>query len=83
MSRKYVVTVVHHEIDYYIIHITVDDITDEDERMFFEDLPTSLQLPAEQVDRVRDMAGELLYQSEEFRRLIKDLQELPPSTNNI
>jgi len=70
-----------HEIDYYIIHITFDDITDEDERIFFEDLPTSLQLPAENVDLVREKAGELLYQSEKFRRLIKDLQELPPSTN--
>jgi hypothetical protein len=68
-------------IGYDIIHITFEDITDEDERIFFETLPTTLQLPPEKVDRVREKAGELLYQSEEFRRLIKELQELPPSTN--
>ncbi len=61
------------EIDYYIIHITFDDITDEDERIFFENLPTSLQLPAENVDRVREKAGELLYQSEKFKKFIVDL----------
>ena len=61
------------EIDYNIIHIAFDDITDEDERIFFENLSTSLQLPAEKVDRIREKAGELLYQSEEFRRLIADL----------
>ena len=62
------------EVDYYIIHITFNDIPDEDERIFFEDLQTSLQLPAEQVDRVREKAGELLYQSEEFQKLIADLK---------
>ena len=61
------------EIDYYIIHVTFDDIADEDERVFFEDLPTSLQLPAKKVDRVREKAGELLYQSEEFKKLIVEL----------
>jgi NTE family protein len=61
------------EIDYNIIHIAFDDITDEDERIFFENLSTSLQLPAEKVDRIREKAGELLYQSEEFRRLIAGL----------
>ncbi|NOQ66953.1 MAG: hypothetical protein GQ556_07040, partial [Desulfobacterales bacterium] len=70
-------------IGYNIIHITFEEIADDDEREFFENLPTSLQLPPETVDRVREKAGELLYQSEEFRRLIKDLQELPPSTNKI
>ena len=68
-------------IGYDIIHITFEEITDEEERKFFENLPTSLQLPPENVDRVREKAGELLYQSEKFKKLIKDLQELPPSTN--
>jgi len=68
-------------IGYDIIHISFDEIADDEERKFFENLPTSLQLPPETVDRVREKAGELLYQSEEFRRLIKDLQKLPPSTN--
>ncbi len=61
------------DIDLEIIHITFEEITDEEERKFFENLPTSLQLPPETVDRVREKAGELLYQSEEFRRLIAGL----------
>jgi hypothetical protein len=43
------------------------------ERVFFTNLPTSLQLPPQKVDRVREKAGELLYQSEKFKKLIKDL----------
>ena len=60
-------------IGYDIIHISFDEIADDEERKFFENLPTSLQLPPETVDRVREKAGELLYQSEEFRRLIAGL----------
>jgi hypothetical protein len=62
-------------IGYNIIHITFEEITDEEERDFFENLPTSLQLPPENVDRVREKAGELLYQSEEFQKLMADLGE--------
>jgi NTE family protein len=58
------------KIEYDIIHISFDEIADEEERNFFENLPTSLQLPPENVDRVREKAGELLYQSEEFKELI-------------
>jgi NTE family protein len=62
-------------IGYNIIHSTFEEITDEEERDFFENLPTSLQLPPENVDRVREKAGELLYQSEEFQKLMADLGE--------
>ena len=71
------------KINFDIIHINFEEIAEDEEREFFENLPTSLQLPQEKVDRVRKKAGELPYQSKKFKRLIKDLQELPPSTNNI
>jgi NTE family protein len=61
------------QIGYDIIHINFENIEDEEERSFFENLPTSLQLEPETVDRVREKAGELLYQSEEFQKLIADL----------
>ena len=57
-------------LNYDIVHITFSSITDDDEREFFENLPTSLQLEPETVDRLRKKAGELLYQSEEFQELI-------------
>ena len=61
------------KIEYDIIHITFASIADEEEREFFENLPTSLQLPPETVDRLRAKAGELLYQSEEFQELLAEL----------
>jgi len=61
------------KIEYDIIHITFASITDDDEREFFENLPTSLQLPPETVDRLRAKTGELLYQSEEFQELLAEL----------
>ena len=61
------------ELGYDIIHIAFEEITDDDERKFFENLPTTLKLPADTVDRVRKKAGELLYQSKEFQELIADL----------
>jgi len=61
------------KINFDIIHINFEEIADNKEREFFENLPTSLQLPPETVDRVRKKAGELLYQSEDFRKLIADL----------
>ena len=61
------------KIGYDVIHITFASIADEEEREFFENLPTSLQLPPETVDLVRKKAGELLYESESFQKLIADL----------
>ena len=61
------------KIEYDFIHVNFASIADEEERDFFENLPTSLQLEPEIVDRVREKAGELLYQSKEFRKLIADL----------
>jgi NTE family protein len=61
------------KIGYDMIHITFASIADKDERNFFENLPTSLQLSPETVDRVRERAGELLYQSEDFQKLIADM----------
>jgi len=60
-------------INYDIIHINFADIQDAREREFFENLPTTLQLPRETVDQVRTKAGELLYQSDQFRKLVSDL----------
>ena len=61
------------KIGYDIVHINFASIADKDEREFFENLPTTLQLPPETVDRVRKKAGELLYLSEPFQKLIAEL----------
>ena len=61
------------KLGYDLIHISFEEIADDEEREFFENLPTSLQLPPETVDRVREKAGELLYHSEPFQKLIADM----------
>jgi NTE family protein len=61
------------KLGYDLIHISFEEIADDEEREFFENLPTTLQLPPETVDRVREKAGELLYHSEPFQKLIADM----------
>ena len=61
------------KLEYDLIHISFEEIADDEEREFFENLPTTLQLESETVDRVRKKAGELLYQSKEFQKLIADM----------
>jgi NTE family protein len=61
------------QIEIYIIHVTFDSLSDKTEREYFQDIPTALTLPEEQVDKVRRVAGKLLYAQEPFTRLVKDL----------
>ncbi len=60
-------------LDVYIVHLNFDSLTDKTEREYFNDIPTALSLPAEQVDRLRDVAGRLLYDNQDFRRLVTDI----------
>lgn len=69
------------QINFYTIHLLFDSIADEQERLFFENVPTTLSLENEMVDRIVEVAGRLLFESEEFRRLVKDLDGHIPATN--
>lgn len=68
------------QINFYTIHLSFNSIADDQERHFFENVPTSLSLPNETVDKIVAVAGRLLFQSEEFRRLVKDLGGEIPAT---
>ena len=61
------------DIQFYVVEVKFNALKDETERMYFKRLPTSFKLPAEQVDKLRDVAHRLLVQSEEFQRLLRDL----------
>ena len=50
-----------------------DAVPDETERKFFKKLTTSFKLPPETVDRLRAVAARLLRQSENYRKLLRDL----------
>lgn len=65
-------------IDFYAIDINFEGITDPEEKRYFRNLPTSFVLSAEQVDRLREMAGRLLRQSPDYQRLLRDLGASAP-----
>ena len=60
-------------IEFYIIHVTFHRLPDKAEQEYFLDIPTALELPVEQVDKLREVAGRLLYTNTEFQRLLKDI----------
>ena len=59
-----------------IVHVTFDDIKDPAARAFFLSVPTTFALPASTVDRLRDVAGQLLRENEEFQRVLQSLRYL-------
>jgi NTE family protein len=61
------------QMNFYTIHLSFDNIADDQDRQFFENVPTTLSLKDETVDRVIEVAGRLLFESKEFQRLIEDL----------
>ena len=60
-------------IEFYIIHVTFHRLPDKAEQEYFLGIPTSLELPPEQVDKLREVAGRLLYANKEFQKLVNDL----------
>jgi NTE family protein len=60
--------------DYYRINVEFDALADARERSYFKNLPTSFKLPAAAVDRLREVGGRLLRQSDSFRKLVGSLQ---------
>lgn len=60
-------------LDYYVIEVTFRALPDIKERQEFLDLPTSFDLSDAEVDRLRDVAKRLLYDSSDFKKLVHDL----------
>jgi len=58
---------------FYFIDISLQAIADEKERDYFKQIATSLALDATTVDRLRAVAGKLLSESPDFKRLMTDL----------
>ena len=67
-------------IETYIIHITFASLSDKAEREYFQEIPTALTLPTEQVDKLRKVAGKLLYSQDSFNKLVKALGGKLPGT---
>ena len=57
----------------YFTQVTFENLKDPAERLYFKQVKTSLQLPKEQVDKVRAVGGRLLREAPAFQRLVVDL----------
>ena len=58
-------------MDVHVMEVSFDRITDPERRRQFQDLPTSFVLPEEDVDNLRDVAGELMRQSPEYKAMLR------------
>lgn len=58
----------------YLAQVTFDSLQDPAERHYYKQVKTSLTLPKEQVDRLREVAGRLLREAPAYQRLLDDLQ---------
>ncbi|HET9598208.1 MAG TPA: patatin-like phospholipase family protein [Anaeromyxobacteraceae bacterium] len=57
----------------HLVEVSFDAIPDPAERRWFYEVPTSFVLKAEQVDRLREVAGRLLRQSPEWKKALEEL----------
>jgi hypothetical protein len=62
-------------IETYRIYVGFDQIKDAKERDDFLNLPTTFHLPANDVDRLREIGPKILDESEDFQNLIKGLKD--------
>ena len=65
------------KVSLQVLDVSFDAIADPKERAYFMDLPTSFVLPAENIDRLREVAGMLLRQSAEYELVVRELGGSP------
>jgi len=58
----------------YLAYVTFDALKDPAERLYYKQVKTTLTLPKDQVDRLREVAGRLLREAPAYQRLLADLQ---------
>ena len=69
-------------LEFYVIEVIFDALSD-DECQFFSNIPTTLTLPRTTVDKLLEAGKRILYESEDFKRLVHDLgAEIPPPVDN-
>ena len=57
----------------YFAQVTFENLKEPAERLYFKQVKTRLQLPKDQIDKVREVAGRLLREAPAFKRLLDDL----------
>ncbi len=61
-----------------VLDVSFDALADPEERAHLLNLPTSFVLPAEDVDRLRSAAGQILRKSPAYQSVVRDLGGRPP-----
>ncbi len=61
------------KVDAYFIDIDATDIRNEEERIYFNKIPTSFSLQREQADRLVSLARRMLRDNPEYQRLLRDM----------
>ncbi|BDG04733.1 patatin-like phospholipase family protein [Anaeromyxobacter oryzae] len=64
----------------FLVEVTFEAISDPAERRWVRELPTSFHLEDGQVDRLREIAGRLLRESPEFRKVVAALGGAPSAS---
>jgi NTE family protein len=60
----------------HVTHVSFDAEADEEERRFFNNLPTNFHLPADTVDRLRELSRRQIREDADFQALVGSLREL-------
>lgn len=60
-------------LEFSVINVSFDELADATEREYLLNLPTSLSLPPEAIDRLRAAAARLLRDSAAYRKLVKSV----------
>jgi len=63
-----------HQIEFFPIEVAFEYIQSEQERNWFKNLPTTLELPRKTVDRLREVGQQILNEDREYQKLVKQLQ---------
>jgi NTE family protein len=63
------------DIKFYLAMVRFGNLEDAAERSYLARLPTAFKLKPEEVDKLRDAARRLLRKSEDFQKLLRDLEK--------
>ena len=70
--------------DFYVMDVSFDKVQDPQDREYFMSLPTSFVLEPEAVDRLVEVAGELMRQSPVYQDILEtiDARRIEPASTN-
>jgi NTE family protein len=63
-----------HRVTTHMVNVSFEELGDEEERRFFNAVPTNFNLSDEVVDRLREVGGRLLRDSPDFQGLLRELR---------